>query len=363
MEFMGWETRIGWALDRAGSWRRRVLAAAHERPLLLTALALLIAVGTAVAMAIAAGPAKVERALRHPHPSWLGVLVAGQALAYLGYTLAHRGTSRLRDGPDLPLDLAAKVVAVGFGPFALDGGFALDRRALMGLGVSSRDATVRVLALGSLEYAALAPAAAAAAIWLLATTHVAPGLTLPWAIGVPVGFAIALWATAPHRRERLCASSNGLVRSLGQGLEGVALLRLLAAEPLQHWLAWAGIACYWAGDIISLWAALQLFGTHPGAAALILAYATGYALTPRSLPLAGVGVTEALMPVSLLWCGFAFAPAVVGVSFYRILGLLMSVPLAKIGFRDVSRLASRGAAGGRGRGRRRRRVARLDRAS
>lgn len=345
MDCMGSQNRIGRAFARATSARRRVVTAAHERPVLLTALALVIAVGTAVAMAIAAGPAKVQRVLEDPEPSWLGVLLAGQALAYLGYTLAHRGASRLRDGPDLPLDLAAKVVAVGFGPVALDGGFAVDRRALIGLGASSRDATVRVLALGSLEYAALAPAAMVAAIYLAVTSHVAPALTLPWAIGVPLGFGIGLWAAAADRRRRLCGSPHRVLRAIGRGLEGVALLRVLLAEPRRHWLAWVGIACYWAGDIISLWAGLQLFGIHPGAAALVLAYATGYALTPRSLPLAGVGVTEALMPVSLVWCGFAFAPAVVAVSAYRIIGLLLSAPLAKIGFSDVSRLAARGTSG------------------
>ena len=40
-------------------------------------------------------------------------------------------------------------------------------------------------------------------------------------------------------------------------------------------------------------AALRTFGLHPGLGKAIIAYATGYAATRRSLPLGGAGVTEA----------------------------------------------------------------------
>jgi uncharacterized membrane protein YbhN (UPF0104 family) len=204
---------------------------------------------------------------------------------------------------------------------------------------------VRVLALGSLEYAALAPAAAVAAITLLGSRHVERELALPWAICVPLGFALGLWVAAPARRQRLCAGSGRARQALGRGLEGVGLLRVLLAEPVRHRQAWLGIVIYWAGDIISLWAGLRLFGVHLSLAALVLAYATGYALTPRTLPLAGVGVTEALMPLALTWVGLRLAPAVAGVAAYRILGLLLSMPAAVLAWPAVTRLGRRGNGG------------------
>ena len=50
----------------------------------------------------------------------------------------------------------------------------------------------------------------------------------------------------------------------------------------------------------------------------ILAYATGYALTRRSTPLAGSGSTEALMTLALHWVGEPVAPALAAVVVYRV---------------------------------------------
>lgn len=326
---------------------RALVDALQRRPFLVSAAALAIAVGVAAVMAGVAGPRAVRRVIEHPHPAWLVELAVGQALAYLGYAVAHRAMTRVRDGPEISLGLSLQLVAVGFGPFALGGGFAVDRRALIGLGASPRAATVRVLALGSLEYAALAPAAAVAAITLLGSPHVERALTLPWAIAVPVGFAVGLWVAAPARRRRLCAGPGRARAALGRGLEGVGLLRVLLAHPVRHRQAWLGVVIYWAGDIISLWAGLRLFEVRLSLAALVLAYATGYALTPRTLPLAGVGVTEALMPLALTWVGLGLAPAVAGVAAYRILGLLLSIPAAMLAWPAVTRLGRRGRTGPR----------------
>ena len=52
-------------------------------------------------------------------------------------------------------------------------------------------------------------------------------------------------------------------------------------------------------------------------AALIIGYAAGYALTRRTLPLAGAGVVEALLPFALVWVGADLAPAVLAVFVYR----------------------------------------------
>ena len=58
-----------------------------------------------------------------------------------------------------------------------------------------------------------------------------------------------------------------------------------------------------------LWVCLAAFNrVTPGVAAVVVGYATGYALTRRTLPLAGAGAVEALLPFALVWVGFGLAP-------------------------------------------------------
>src|SRR5262249_57806316 len=91
---------------------------------------------------------------------------------------------------------AGAIVAAGFGVFVIRGGFAVDRHALEDAGLEPREARIRVLGLGALEYAVLAPAAAIAAVIILArgSTHPSLGFTLPWAIAVALGVVAALAA-------------------------------------------------------------------------------------------------------------------------------------------------------------------------
>ena len=91
-----------------------------------------------------------------------------------------------------------------------------------------------------------------------------------------------------------------------------------SVEPFKHGHAFVGMGLYWVGEIFSLSAALHAFGSpRPAVAALIIGYATGYALTRRTLPLAGAGVVEALLPFALVWVGAGLAPAVLAVFLYR----------------------------------------------
>jgi len=85
-----------------------------------------------------------------------------------------------------------------------------------------------------------------------------------------------------------------------------------------------------------LWAALQAFSAQtPNVAALVLGYATGYALTRRTLPLAGAGVVEALLPFALGWVGIALAPAVLAVFAYRVANLWLPLLPAALGLRKL----------------------------
>jgi uncharacterized membrane protein YbhN (UPF0104 family) len=122
----------------------------------------------------------------------------------------------------------------------------------------------------------------------------------------------------------------------------------MARKPGPFSLAFFGMALYWAGDIACLWAALHVFFQEPPSVAiLVLGYATGYALTRRTLPLGGAGIVDTLLPLSLVWLGIAFAPAVVAVVVYRFMNLWLPIIPALAGLptlRQISRRRPRSAA-------------------
>jgi len=47
----------------------------------------------------------------------------------------------------------------------------------------------------------------------------------------------------------------------------------------------------------------------------------GYSLTRRTLPFAGAGIVEVVMPLTLVACGTPFAGAILGVLTYRVFNL------------------------------------------
>jgi uncharacterized membrane protein YbhN (UPF0104 family) len=177
-----------------------------------------------------------------------------------------------------------------------------------------------VLALDALEHAPLAPAACAAAITLLVEGRRKPGLdfTIPWSTLVPIGAALAVVGVRHRARFR---GRDGWRGKLGDVLESISILFRLVREWRVHWGALAGASVYWAGDVVCLWASLQPFHAAPPFAGVVLAHAVGYVLTRRTLPLAGAGLVEVLMPLTLVAAGAPFAGAILGVLAYRVFNL------------------------------------------
>lgn len=283
-----------------------------------------MALAAAIGLADMAGYDALVRAVHHLEPAWLIGCFAGQLVAYLGYVLAVRDVARVDDGPRLSLSLTTRTVLAGFGVYAATraaGGFAVDYWALRRAGLKRDDALRRVLALGALEYAVLAPAAMVCAIiLLLAPGHrVQDGVAYPWLLVIP-GFAAALWVSSPRRRERYMRSDEAagrLQRWFAHAVAGICMLRALATQPHRHGLGLAGVALYWAGDAACLWSAIQVFQARVSIPALVVAYATGYVLTRRSLPAGGAGIVEVLLTFALVWVGLPLAPALLGVVAYR----------------------------------------------
>jgi uncharacterized membrane protein YbhN (UPF0104 family) len=161
------------------SWLVRVVGRGHKVALLV-GLAALLAAGALLGVAWAAGFTRVSQQLLHPHWAWLGIALAAEMVAYVGYTFAYRDVARAERGAELRVPKAVALVATGFGVFIQGGGFALDREALKRSGLPEREARARVLGLGALEYTVLAPAAlVAASIVLLRRLPVNSSLTIP----------------------------------------------------------------------------------------------------------------------------------------------------------------------------------------
>lgn len=305
---------------------RQVLAAVERRPLAVLGAAAILAVAAAFGLGDLAGYHRVRHELGSIHPLWLLACLGGELVAYAGYVLAVRATARVDGGPELDATASTQSVVAGFGVFAAtrsSGGFAVDYWILRRAGEDRDGAIARVLALGALEYAVLAPAALCSAIFLAlsAKEGVSDALTLPWLAVVP-GALAAAWVTSPKRAPRLSDPGDGGVirRSFAHAVAGLSILRtLLVSSPREHGLGFLGATLYWTGDIACLWAALQLYSGHRlGVPALILGYATGYVLTRRSLPAGGAGVVEIALTFALHWVGLPFVPALLGVVTYRV---------------------------------------------
>ena len=303
---------------------------------LLVAVGAALALGALVGVAWAAGFDTVVHRARNVDDVWLPVAFGFEIAAYIGYIVAYRELVRVEGGPTIGVGKALAIVAAGFGMFVIRGGFIVDRLALEGAGLPERQARVRVLGLGALEYAVLAPAAAVAAMIIVARgqSHPSLGLTLPWALAVPLGFGAAILALA--YRERV-EGRRGWRSALRHALDALHVLRRLAAQPRQHAGAFLGTTLYWVGDVACLWACLRAFHDTPDLAALVIGYATGYALTRRTLPLGGAGSVEALVPFALAWAGVGLAPAVLAVAAYRIFNLWLPLLPAAIGLRHLRR--------------------------
>lgn len=299
----------------------------------------LAALAFGLSLAVLSFVAGWDRVLDGFHARWsyfLVVALAAEAAAFGSYVFAYRAVAAIEDGPAFSFADAAALVAVGFGAFLAKGGAVLDSVVFGKPGTPPGSGEVRVLALDALEHAPLAPAACAASLDLLIEGQRKPGLdfTIPWATLVPLGTVAAFYGV--RHRDRF-VGRGGWRGKLGQILEGIRLLFRLAAEWRACWLAFAGASVYWAGDVGCLWASLKPFGAAPPLPGVVLAHAVGYVLTRRTLPLAGAGIVEALMPLTLAAAGAPFGGAILGVFVYRLFNLWLPLIPALIALPRVRR--------------------------
>jgi uncharacterized membrane protein YbhN (UPF0104 family) len=321
-------------MDCVRHWKQWLDGRRH--PFVVLPISMTFAVVAALVLARVAGDARVLQSLSHANGLWFLLCLPAMAIAYLGYVVVLRETARVDDGPEFTFGHASNVVAAGFGAFfsaSAKGGFEVDYWALRRAGADRGGALSRVLGLGMLEYAVLAPAALACAMFVYVDSGAHEELTLPWLAVIP-GFALAAWISMPARSLRLRAHKN----FLGDAVSGLCVLRSLALSPLEYRGAFLGTGAYWFGEILCLWAALQAFGAHVSVPALVLAYATGYVVTRRSLPAGGAGFAEVALTFALVWLGTPFAPALLGVIGYRMFNFWLALVPAFAALPTVRRI-------------------------
>jgi uncharacterized membrane protein YbhN (UPF0104 family) len=114
-------------------------------------------------------------------------------------------------------------------------------------------------------------------------------------------------------------------------------------DPRHGWPALLGGALYWGFELGCFYGAVRFAGARLSFSQTMLAYATGFALTRRSSPLAGVGGTDVLMTFALNWVRVPIPTAVVAVIAYRVATLLIPSGPTILAHRRVSSMLEREA--------------------
>jgi uncharacterized membrane protein YbhN (UPF0104 family) len=316
--------KLATGLEDAGLWL-------ESKPVAIVVAAAGTTVGTVFVLASSAGWTRVSRLVQAPHAwGWLGVCLAGELAAYAGYVLTVRDMARVEEGSEMSLSMSLQTVVAGFGVFAATrsfGGFAVDFWAFQRAGATRREAAARAAGLGLLEYVVLSIGAlvASAALFFRVDGHIGDGTTLPSLLIIPA-LAFGYYVTSPKRARRLSRLTGGHLRLwFAATVAGATTVRRLLASPREHGLGVLGDVAYWAGDILCLWAALQVVDARLSLAALVLAYSGGYVLTRRALPAGGAGVVEIGLTFALVWMGLPFARTLVAVVIYRLFNFWLPI--------------------------------------
>ena len=275
----------------------------QSRIIVVIGVVLLVLI-TAVGLIVASGVRTVIADIIKADAAWLLLIIGAQSFAYWSYVVPYKYVFNIsyRD--------ALKHSFEGFHPFRPGGGFVYDFKCH-----KSVRGRARVIYLGLWEYAALAPAILIAAIYAYFYKLIPSQVSLPWIIGVPAGAILFLlllsFRSHIHNHPKTKKTLN-------------VIHQMLVKENLRHTLILlSGMAFYWIGEVFSLYGALKLFDINLGWIALLIAYASGYLITRRSLPLGGAGVILLTLSLALHVVGLALPVAVLSAMTYQIANLIV----------------------------------------
>lgn len=327
--------------------RQEIFGIDRKKALLSVVVGLVLVVAAVAGIGQITSFHKMVQALRDADTIWFPVCLGGELLAYAGFIAAYRDVARVDGGPIFPAWTATKVVAIGFGAYALGtsaGSLGLDYWALHRAGETPHLALRRVLALNTVEWMILGIYACVAAALVAAGGASAPlPMVLAWLILVPACIVAAAWVSSPRRSDRLTNLAREQVQVtrdprswprwlwygsrsiISAAIGGVVIVRHMLVSTRTYLGGVFGFAVFWAGDILTLYAALRAFGIHPPLPALVVAYSTAYVVTMLPLPAGGSGGIEAGLAFSLHAIGIPLAEALVATLVYRFFTLWLPI--------------------------------------
>jgi len=168
-------------------------------------------------------------------------------------------------------------------------------------------------------------------------------MVLAWLILVPACIVAAAWVSSARRSDRLTNLAREQVQVtrdprswprwlwygsrsiISAAIGGVVIFRHMLVSTRTYLGGVFGFAVFWAGDILTLYAALRAFGIHPPVPALVVAYSTAYVVTMLPLPAGGSGGIEAGLAFSLHAIGIPLAEALVATLVYRFFTLWLPI--------------------------------------
>ena len=311
----------------------------------LMLLAVVLQAAAAAGMFLVAGPLNSLKVLASARWPWVLAAVGGLAVSLSCYYFGYRGVYEAEGGPCLGRRRMRAVVTAAFSGFLVLGGSKVDRYVLRAAGVDESDVRVRSVGLSGFEMGVLSLVGTGAAVDVLVAGpgRIPASVTWPWALAPLPGFVLAFWLAGRFReRPRLRKVLGGWV---GSSLDAVYLIRALFRRPHLHGAGLAGMTGFWIAEMFAGWAGLAAFGYRMNVGSFILGFATGMVITRRTGPLAGAGLLEIALPLSLWYCGAPLAPAVAGTLLYRLAAVWPASALAASGIRTLKAMGQAHLAG------------------
>ena len=348
------------AMSPAATNRLEALRTLRPAQVILT-VGVAVVVTTVLVLAIGrlAGFTKLGDRLSGATWGWLGLCALGQIGVFIGYAGAFRtsvagsgdlfgepgdigsggtdsytavgGDLTNRRGPRVGVWYSLKVALAGFGLTQLvaaggAAGMAFTFWVIRRLGFSKKNAMVQLITLNTAVYFVFGGIGWLGALVGLGDPAVPRAMAVSWLAGFAAVIALALWFTQPERAAALTSAEDAprLRRALDVGVSAAARVRgFTHTADGRRLLAWSLL--YWAGDLVSLWAALRAFGVTVSATALVGAYVTGYLAQSVPIPLIATGGVDAATTFTLTAVGVPIEVALLGVVAHRVFAFWLPV--------------------------------------
>ena len=324
----------------AEAGRLEALRALRPGQVILTVgVAVIVTTVLVVSIGRLAGFTKLGDTLTGATWGWLGLCAVGQIGVFVGYAGAFRMSvassgdllAESSGPPPVQFWYSLKVALAGFGLTQLiaaggAAGMAFTFWVFRRLGFSKRNAMLQLIALNTAVYFVFGVLGWLGALLGLLDPAVPIAMTASWLAGFAAVITVARWFIHPRRRTRFAASEDAsrLRRALAVGVSAAARVQEYThTAGGRQLLAWALL--YWAGDLVSLWAALQAFGVTVSVPAIVVAYVLGYLAQSVPIPLIATGGVDAATTFTLRAVGVPIEVALLGVVAHRVFAFWLPV--------------------------------------